>query len=183
MDATMTPARRSARIAPKSPTMAPIEAVKQIPSAPKKQPKPQEAAKTHRMQEALQTFERDLDTLVELCLHSQEKLQTSAQHRKTYFAALERCTCVLRDIAYEVSHKKTIIEDRKDVGMNTAREEQLLVKMKTYMQSSSELLLSCLDETRKYRQSHHPADDPLDSIDASENETAIREYIKEICGF
>lgn len=130
-----------------------------------------------------QVFQDDLVTLAELSLHS-KKLHTSADARKTYYDAIQRCVCVLRDIGYEVDRHASIIEDKKKLGQDTTKHMQHIEKVKKtcFTDDDARKLLHVLDKTREYSL---PAEveDTWASIDASEDEDAIRRYIKEIHGF
>ena len=132
----------------------------------------------------IKLFHDDLTMMTEL---GQTQLHTSADHRKTYYDAIERTTCLLRDIACEVSHFEMMIQERKGRGQDIKKHETTLEKVKKTCVGvdHARKLLRALDETHEYRQSHLPSEveDPWDSIDTSEDEDAIRQYIKEIHGF
>ena len=129
----------------------------------------------------IKQFQDDLVMMSEL---SQQQLYTSADHRKTYYDAIERTTRLLRDIASEVSHFEIMIQERKGRGQDITKHETTLEKVKKTCVSVDDArkLLRLLDETCEYRQSHLPAEveDPWDSIDTTEDEDAIRRYFKEI---
>lgn len=107
------------------------------------------------------SFQDNLATLIELNLKNKKELETSAELRQTYHDALERCTCILRDV----------VQDRAE-------------KMKTCVPAEDACkLLRVLDETQAVFNNYLPSEDPLNHLDNFDNENVIREYIKEIHGF
>jgi len=130
-------------------------------------------------------FKHDLATLTDLNLNYKKELHTSAERRQAYFDALDGCTCVLRDIGHEVSYHEMMIEDKNVLGRDTTKHVQDLKKVKNCIPGDAcKFLLSILDETpRVVFNCRVPSEDLLNHLDASDNEKAIRQYIKEIHGF